>query len=58
MQIARGFAAYLISRKVGGRIVARMNSRPDTKLQDDLGSGGRGAGVEAPDQFVRLLRRE
>jgi hypothetical protein len=28
----RGFAACLISRKVGGRFAAGVNSRPDTKL--------------------------
>jgi len=28
----RGFAAYLISRKMNGRVAARVNSRPDTKL--------------------------
>jgi len=59
MQAERGFAADLISRKMGGRVAARVNSGPDTKLQDDLGGGtGRGAGAEAPRQFLRPFRRE
>ena len=52
MQAERGFAADLISRKMGGRVAARVNSGPDTKLQDDLGGGtGRVQGLKPQVTF-------